>query len=479
MRRSLGLEIGAAALRWVELAEERGRTVIRDSGIVPLADAGERAVAEAVRALVAARRLRGREVVASVPRAAVTLRWLSLPAATRDETAGMVELEAGQSLPFPVEEAALDFAALPAADGRQQVLLAAARRGLVQERRRALEAAGLRVGAVSVDALAMAAVARVAVPDADQGALLIHRDGQSATFSSVEGERLCLSRSVTLEPADAESLATEARRTLLAGGMAGGGAAVRAIWLTGEGATEAAAALADVLARETAGPAPVAVLPRSPFAGEADLAPELDTALGLALLGLRPAAERLDLARQVRPVTTSGASQRRSSSLLAGLGVSAVAAAVLLLLPSSGDRELAAAAARARSDVRQLAERRSQLVERARILHGAVAPAHSYLDVLNDVSALAGPDIWLTQFTYDRGRPIVIRGAARSRAAVARLVEGLRNSGHLERVVLGTVTQSAQEKGNTVQFTVNGVLRADAPLQARRRGVAQRRVGAL
>jgi Tfp pilus assembly protein PilN len=101
-------------------------------------------------------------------------------------------------------------------------------------------------------------------------------------------------------------------------------------------------------------------------------------------------------------------------------------------------------------------------------LNGAIAPKHSYLDVLNDVSRLAGSEVWLTHFTYDRGRPIVIRGAARSNAAVARLVEGLRASPHLESVALGAVTGAEAGQTPVVQFTMQGVLRGDAPLQAPR-----------
>ena len=50
----------------------------------------------------------------ALPRTAVTLTWMTLPPASRDDLAGMVELEAAQMLPFAVEEAAWDFAASPA-----------------------------------------------------------------------------------------------------------------------------------------------------------------------------------------------------------------------------------------------------------------------------------------------------------------------------------------------------------------------------
>jgi Tfp pilus assembly protein PilN len=477
MRRSLGLEIGSDALRWVELEEERGRLTVRSSGATGLPAAREERAAEALRALVSERRWRGREVTVALPREAVTLRWLSLPTASREETSGMVELEAAQSLPFPAEEAAWDFVATPGGGGRQDLLLVAARRALVRARREWVEGAGLRVGAVSADPLATAALYRATGPELETTALLIHLSGGTVTLSRVQGERLLLSRSVARVQGTAEELAMEVRRTLVAGAMVSDGqppAGYDAIWLTGDGADEE---MADALAASLgpgAGGGPrarVGVLPRGHLPGGEDLAPAMDTALGLALLGLKPASERMDLARQVRPMPRADtAGPARRVPWLVGAGAAtAIAVLVLLLLPGAGDRELAAAASRAQADARQLATRRQQAEERVQLLHAAVIPQHSYLDVLNDVSAQAGPDVWLTQFAYDRGRPIVIRGAAKSNLAVAELVEGLRRSRHLERVTLGSVTQTETKESRFMQFTITGTLRGDAPLEPPKR----------
>jgi len=131
MRRSLGLEWSAGEARWVELVEERGHPAVRAFGSVE-GPSSEGGTAEALRSLVAENRWRGRDVVAALGRSAVTLTWLSLPAAAREDLAGMVELEAAQTLPFPVDEAAWDFAPGPGTDNAQPVLLVAARRQFVE-----------------------------------------------------------------------------------------------------------------------------------------------------------------------------------------------------------------------------------------------------------------------------------------------------------------------------------------------------------
>lgn len=483
MRRSLGLDWGAGEARWVELVEERGHATVRAFGTVEL-PAREGGAVEALRALVAQQRWRGREVVAALERSAVTLTWLGLPSAAREDLAAMVELEAAQTLPFPVEEAAWDFAAEPGRDGAQSVLLVAARRQFAEEKRRRLEAAGVRLGALTVDVLATAALARSGATEGTSGAVVVRLDAGGVTLSSLDGDRLLMSRTATLTPGtgpqawDAAALALEVRRTMAAGAASAGGVApeMDTVWLTGLGADAGLAeALGTALWANGGTPARVALLPRAGIEGAEPLSRSLDLALGLALLGLRAhgphTVDAIDLGRSVRAAAEASASRpHRNLPILAGVGVAAVAIAFLLLNgPSPEDRQLASAASRAQAEVKLLATRREQLTGRVRTLTGAVAPRHSYLDVLNEVSTLAGSQIWLTQFSYDRGRPIVIRGSAKSSAAVASAVERLRGSPHLQQVALGAMTTSETNKTGVVQFTIEGTLRGDAPLQAARR----------
>jgi Tfp pilus assembly protein PilN len=395
----------------------------------------------------------------------------------------MVELEASQTLPFPLEEAAWDFATGPGEDGSQALLLVAARRQLVEEQRRLVESTGLRLGALTVDVLGTAAVARAALPEetgfpgAGEGAVVARLDAAGVTLCYLSGGRVAVSRTAALGAVngwDAEALALEVRRTVAAG-AAGTGVVglpeVRRVWLTGAGAdAEFAEAVGLALRASGLTASQVALLPRDAVEGAEELPRSVDLALGLALLGLRPAEGAVDLGRGVRTVSMEAASRPgRRLPALVGAGAAALALALLLLGgPGPEERQLAAAAARAQAEVRQLATRRGELEGRVRNLTGAVVPRHSYLDVLNEVSALAGAEIWLTQFTYDRGRPITIRGAARSSSAVARVVERLRGSPHLQQVTLGAMTVPESSESNVVQFTIQGTLRGDTVLQAPR-----------
>src|SRR5207249_6844806 len=130
-------------------------------------------------------------------------------------------------------------------------------------------------GAVAVDALATTALYQALHPAAEAEAVLLDLEGDVATLSFVREGRLLLSRSVAAERQDAETLAVEVRRTLVAGMMAGASghtpSALGAIWLTGEGASEPLAReLGTILGPEGA------LLPKNRLAGGGGLSPALD-----------------------------------------------------------------------------------------------------------------------------------------------------------------------------------------------------------
>src|SRR5438046_3896402 len=94
-------------------------------------------------------------------------------------------------------------------------------------------------------------------PAAEAEAVLLDLEGDVATLSHVREGRLLLSRSVAAERQDAETLAVEVRRTLVAGIMTGTSghapSSAGTVWLTGEGASEALAReLGTILASEGA-----------------------------------------------------------------------------------------------------------------------------------------------------------------------------------------------------------------------------------
>ncbi len=165
----LGVDLGADAIRVVELAgRERAwplnlahyayrplpRGAMRDGAVV-LQDE----VAAALRDAVRASGTRLRDVALALPAGAAIKKTLSLPSLLdEDELELQVEAEAGETLPFPMDEIGIDFAvAGPSPDQPDcvDVVLVAARRERIDERVELARAAGLRPLIVDIESHAL------------------------------------------------------------------------------------------------------------------------------------------------------------------------------------------------------------------------------------------------------------------------------------------------------------------------------------
>lgn len=276
----LGIDIGTAAVKLVQLAGRPGHRQLTAWAVEPLppnAVSGGQfndvdAIGEAVGRAAKRDKCRGRRAAVAVPAAAVAEREFAVDAALSDrEIEVEVALQANEQLHLG-HELAFDFDVLQlSADhpAHVDVAVAACRRETVQQREAALRRAGLRAAVVDVDShclqrvVAMQAEPGETVAVAEIGAtaakLLAMRDGVTL-FAHSEPVPAGLAGGLSalaelLERLLRHSAGTEeATRMVLAGGAA-----------TPALATEAAALV----------PLPVSVL--QPFAGMA-LGPETDSA---------------------------------------------------------------------------------------------------------------------------------------------------------------------------------------------------------
>ncbi len=163
----IGLDIGASALRMVELGVGRnGMPSLERCASEPL----ERdwvidgnieqfdQVAAALRRLVKKSGTRTRLAAMALPASAVITRKIVLPSdLTEAELEVQVEIEANQYIPFSLDEVSLDFCVMgqaPSGPREVEVLIAASRREKVQDRQGLAEAAGLKPHIVDIESLA-------------------------------------------------------------------------------------------------------------------------------------------------------------------------------------------------------------------------------------------------------------------------------------------------------------------------------------
>ncbi|MDT8894437.1 type IV pilus assembly protein PilM [Halomonas sp. I1] len=163
----IGVDIGSAAVRLIELRFKGGEPRVSGHAVVPLSPGivverhvhDTEAVVDALsRALAGACPL-GKQACVAVPAEASIVKTLNLPASLdEDDIESRLQLESDKHIPFPFGEVAFDFQSRgPLVDdaGQQSVLLVACRRHAVAQRAELLSRAGLTPMVVDVDTFAV------------------------------------------------------------------------------------------------------------------------------------------------------------------------------------------------------------------------------------------------------------------------------------------------------------------------------------
>ncbi len=163
-RMLVGIDIGASAVKLVELARSGAQYQVEAYAIEPLpanavvenAIVEPEAVGQAIARLLLKARARSRQAVVAVSGSAVITKTLEMSAGLSvDELEIRLRVDADQYIPYPLDDMALDFQVLGASaanPGQVSVLLAACRRESVERLEAVLDLAGLVPAVVDVEA---------------------------------------------------------------------------------------------------------------------------------------------------------------------------------------------------------------------------------------------------------------------------------------------------------------------------------------
>ncbi|MGQ9779588.1 MAG: type IV pilus assembly protein PilM [Bacillota bacterium] len=201
-RSCVGLDIGTSAIKVVELTRKGDKCLLTRVGVTSLPMGAIEGgmvrdiatVAQILARLLKETRIKTKRVMAAVAGQAVIVRSLKFPSMPRHELAQAVRFEAERYIPFPAEEAAMDFDVTGEnpETNEIEVMLVAAQRGVVESHVQTLRAVGLQPIIVDVqpfalvrslhmylmDSLAMGSPMNVAFLDIGAGTtdLVIFRD---------------------------------------------------------------------------------------------------------------------------------------------------------------------------------------------------------------------------------------------------------------------------------------------------------------
>ncbi|MCG6117650.1 MAG: pilus assembly protein PilM [Aquimonas sp.] len=180
----IGVDISSTAVKLLQLSQSGGRYRVEHYAVEPLPPNAVveknivevEAVGEAIKRALNRSGAKSRFAAAAVAGSAVITKVIPMQAdLSEDELEDQIQVEAGQYIPYPIEEVSLDFEMLgPVKDNPEmvQVLLAASRTENVEVRTAALDLGGLTAKVIDVEAFVMENAFRLI---ADQ--LSVTRDG--------------------------------------------------------------------------------------------------------------------------------------------------------------------------------------------------------------------------------------------------------------------------------------------------------------
>jgi type IV pilus assembly protein PilM len=163
---AVGLDIGSASVKLVQLKEKKGGHQLVAFGSAPLppeaivdgALMNSSAIVQAIQELLAQQKVKAKEVAIGVRGHSVIIKKISLPRMTQEELDESIQWEAEQYIPFDVKDVNIDTQILtPEADaaGQMDVLLVAAKKDMINDYTSVCAEAGLTATVVDVDAFAV------------------------------------------------------------------------------------------------------------------------------------------------------------------------------------------------------------------------------------------------------------------------------------------------------------------------------------
>jgi|GEM_PF-431696 len=182
-----------------------------------------------LRAQLRSRGVTATQVVVTLPREALVVKRLELPAVGDDELAQLVLFQAEAKSAVPLSELHIDFLPLPGRPGAtgREVLMVTVPRAVVSRVRSEVESAGLTLAAVGINPVAKAELAVLAEAaanardGADAAALIVSCTGQRVEVAVVQQRQLLFTHSARLPAGEAQqqgAILAEVSRALVAAG---------------------------------------------------------------------------------------------------------------------------------------------------------------------------------------------------------------------------------------------------------------------
>src|SRR5215475_6833797 len=201
----LTVDFGAGTLKLAEFeVNEAGGLRLKQYALKPLGAEGSQETAregvmqKALQEMLAERGVRAKDVNVCAPGFHVFSKFVKLPPVDTSKVTQIIQYEAQQNVPFPLEEVVWDYQILgAAASGELEVLLVAIKADIVEGLFRAAEAAGLRLQLCDVSPAALCNAFRYNYGDLEDCTMLLDIGAKTSNLLFFEKGKV-FSRSINL-----------------------------------------------------------------------------------------------------------------------------------------------------------------------------------------------------------------------------------------------------------------------------------------
>ncbi len=207
---SVGLDIGFSSIKVVALSKEDkafklislGSVATPQPGMLSDADSDLETVAVAIRNLLAATHLEGKEVITALPESKVFTRVIDdLPYLTDNELSSAIRYAAEEFIPMPLADVNLNWQVLARSEekGKQTktiVLVVASPRNIVAKYIKILELAGIKPKALETEIIAVTR-SLVGNNPFSPSTLIVHLGATTTDFAAVSKGLIWLTRSIS------------------------------------------------------------------------------------------------------------------------------------------------------------------------------------------------------------------------------------------------------------------------------------------
>ncbi|MCK6527883.1 pilus assembly protein PilM [Myxococcota bacterium] len=207
---TVGLDIGSSYIKVLELGPSKGGHGLVNFGmkklppeaIVDGALMNSNVIVESIRELLQTHRIRTKDVVTSVSGHSVIIKKINMPAMSREELEESIQWEAEQYIPFDINDVNIDVQILSNAgsDSEQmEVLLAAAKKDMINDYVAIIQEAGLNPVVIDVDSFAVENMFEVNYDvDPGQTVVLVNIGASIVNINVLRGGATAFTRDITL-----------------------------------------------------------------------------------------------------------------------------------------------------------------------------------------------------------------------------------------------------------------------------------------